>query len=101
MTFSLGTALLALLGWLSHWLASWGEAWKHKRYTLVDFIEENPPAFWLSITTTIAIYLMGATVLQALGVKLPNDPSMQYVVAFIACYMADSIVYKLSNLIKR
>jgi uncharacterized membrane protein len=104
MNFAIDTAVLCFLGWAAHWFASWGEAWKNKRMTLVDFIEDNPPAFWFSLTITLAVYLIGPSGLAAIGVILPPslaNESIGLLAAFLAGYVADSIVYKVANLARK
>lgn len=104
MNYALDTAVLCFLGWAAHWFASWGEMWKTQRKSLVDFIDDNPPAFWFSLTATIAVYLIGPSILPAMGVTLPaqlNGDGVRLIAAFGAGYMADSVVYKVANLIKK
>jgi len=103
MTFTLDTAILCLLGWIAHWLANWGEAYKIKRTGLLAFIEDNPPAFWLSLICTVAIYLIGPGVLQTIGVTLPSADqyAMKLGFAFIAGFMADYVVYKWMAMVKK
>ena len=105
MKIDFATALLCTLGWILHWLGSWGEAWKKERKGLIDFIDDNPPAFWFSLIATVAVYLLGPTtivaVLSTFGVTLPpafDNQVVKLLFAFVAGYMADSIVYKISNL---
>jgi hypothetical protein len=104
MTYTFSTALLCFLGWASHWFASWGEAWKTEHKSLIDFLDDNPPAFWFSLSTTLAVYLLGPSALIAIGIKLP-DPldteGLKLVVAFAAGYMADSVVYKIANFVRK
>ena len=103
MHFELDTGLLCLLGWLTHWMASWWEAWKVKKLSLLDFLNENPPAFWFSITATLAVYLIGPAALNSFGVQLPaamDSDGVALLIAFMLGYMADSIVYKIANVAK-
>lgn len=104
MSIAVQTAAICFLGWASHWFASWGEQWKTKHQSLMDFINDNPPAFWFSITTTVAVYLIGPSVLPAVGVVLPaqlDQVGVKLITAFAAGYMADSLVYKVANLTRK
>lgn len=104
MSYAHDTALICLLGWLAHWLASWGEAYKVRKCSLIDFIDDNPPAFWFSVIVTPAVYLIGPSILPALGVQMPaalDATGLRLIVAFLAGYVADSVVYKIANLIRK
>jgi hypothetical protein len=104
MKFEILTAVICLLGWLAHWLASWGEAWKTDKKGLIDFIDDNPPAFFFSLIATVAVYLMGPAVFDVFGITLPvafDDPSVKGVVAFFVGYTADSCVYKVANILPK
>ena len=99
--FSLA-AFICALGWIAHWLASWGEQWKINKSSLLDYIESNLPAFWYSIVITVAVYLVGPGLLKSVGVDLPIDAiTLRNLAAFIAGYLSDSIVYKISNLLRK
>lgn len=104
MNFAIDTAVLCFLGWAAHWFASWGEAYKAHKITLLDFIDDNPPAFWFSLTTTVAVYLIGPSIVTAVGIQLPaalSGTGAGLLIAFLAGYVADSLVYKVANLAKR
>lgn len=101
MKFELYTAVICFLGWIAHWLFSWMEAWKTKRQGLIDFVDDNPPAFFFSIVVTVAVYMIGPAIFTVLGIDLPegfSDPAVKGVIAFVAGYMADSFIYKVANL---
>lgn len=104
MKFEIYTASICFLGWVLHWLSSWGEAWKKHHQTLLDYVDDNPPAFYTSVVGTLAIYLIGPSIAPAVGLTLPvafDDPAVKGVIAFLAGYGADSLVYKIATFLPK
>jgi len=101
MTYEFDTAVLCLLGWLLHWLGSWGEARKVTKIDLVKYVQATPATFWFSVIATLAIYLMGPGILPSIGIDLPDSPGIKLLGSFLVGYSADSIVYKVAALLRK
>lgn len=101
--FEWQTALMCVLGWGLHWLWSWREAWKTEHITLLDYIDDDPPAFWFSVLATLICYLIGPSGFSALGITLPagTPETVPALIAAVVGYSADSIVYKIANVVPR
>ena len=100
------TILLCTAGWLSHWLMSWGKAWKRARLGLIAFVADNPPAFWLSLVAAGAFYAIGPQALPFFGIQLAALPEHQAATianlgAFCLGFGADWLVYGLATILKR
>ena len=106
LVWSYTTILLCVAGWLTHWLMSWGKSWKRDRKGFVDFIDDNPPAFWLSIVATAALYAIGPFVLDIIGIHLASIPGASAAVianagAYVLGFGADWLVYGIATLVRR
>ena len=101
MKFEVMTAVLCVLGWVLHWLMSWREDFKVNKTPLLGYIENNPPAFYISVLATIAAYLIGPDLLSTVGIELPTTGGVPLLGAFAVGYLADSAIYKFSNLAKK
>jgi hypothetical protein len=101
MKFELMTAILCVIGWLLHWLMSWGEEFKANKTTLRGYVESNPPAFYVSVLATIAAYLIGPDLLTTVGIDLPDTGGVRLLGSFALGYFADSAVYKFAKLSKK
>jgi hypothetical protein len=101
--WSYTTLALCLSGWTLHWLASWGQAWKKSKITMRAYVNENAPVFYFSIIATCSLYIVGPDVLTLVGLDLQHLGSnaastVANLGAFAIGYIADSVVYKLSNI---
>lgn len=106
LLWSWTTVFLCTAGWLSHWLMSWAKAWKAKRLGFVDFVDDNPPAFWLSVVAAVALYIIGPYALEFVGINLATMPHASAAVianlgAFVIGFGADWFVYGVATIFKR
>lgn len=100
MYFEKVTAILCALGWVLHWLASWGTAWKVDKIHLFTFLFVSPPVLLFSIVATVTMYLMGPAALAAFDVVIPGDANTLKLLAALAVgYMGDSLVTRIAALL--
>jgi hypothetical protein len=106
MYFEVSTFVLCTLGWITHWLMSWGEEWKASRMTIWEYILENPPGFLVSAASTLLLYLLGPDMLAFFEFAIPDEVAAkaEFLKLFCAAavgYMGDSLFYKLTTLFKK
>ena len=103
LLWSWTTMFLCVAGWLTHWLWQWRRKWRTEQKSLRDFIDDNPPAFWMSVVAAISFYIIGPFALTFAGIHLEQMPgATAAVIANFGAYaiglLADLIVYHLAKL---
>lgn len=106
LLWSWTTIALCAAGWTSHWLMSWGKRWKKERLGFRAFLQDNPPAFWLSVVATLAFYVIGPQILPFLGVDISAIPKDTASVlanfgAFFLGLSSDWFVYGIATIARR
>lgn len=106
LVWSWTTLFLCAAGWLTHWLMSWAKSWKANRKGFRDYIDDNPPAFWISVVATVACYVIGPTALPFFGVHLEQMPgataaTIANLGAYIIGFGADWLVSSVAKLVGR
>jgi hypothetical protein len=106
LVWSVASAIGAFLGYLLHWLVSWGE-WRkisgHEKLRLADFINSDPPGFWIGLVTTVIIYLSLPELGEFAWVKdmLGFVPSVNFFSAAVTAYCCNSVAIKLRNISRK
>ena len=106
LVWSWTTLLLCSAGWLTHWLMSWAKSWKESRKGFGDFINDNPPAFWVSVVATIACYVIGPSALPFFGIHLEQMPgataaTIANLGAYVIGFASDWLVSSVAKLVRR
>ncbi len=102
LLWSWTTIALCVSGWLTHWLWQWRKAWKEQSKSLIDFIDDNPPAFWMSVLAAASLYIIGPFALSFVGINLEAMPGATAAVvanggAYAIGLLADFIVYRIAK----
>ncbi len=105
LVWSYTTLLLCAGGWLTYWLMAWRREWKLRQATFADFLDDNPPALWISIVATLAMYVIGPSILPIVGLDLATLPgSTAALIANVGSYAiglgSNFLVYKIARMLR-
>ena len=103
LTYTWGSAIGAILGYLLHITMSWGE-WKklseHQSLTFNKFLFGDLPSFWSALLTNIILYfsLPQLTQLSSVVALVGFEPKMNFFSAAILAIASNAVSIKLRNI---
>ncbi len=98
--FTVATAVMALLGFVLHFLGRWAEFWRVTQGGIgpLDYLRQDPPGWLFATVATVAAYLILPEIGGLAGMsELTTTPSG----AFLVGYAASSIGAKLPAILGR
>lgn len=97
--FSIATAIMALLGFVLHFLGRWAEYWRTTgHFGPIEYLRQDPPGWAFATIATVAAYLILPEIGGIVGLaEITATPGG----AFLVGYAASSLGAKLPAILGR